>query len=56
MLAAQSDTAAGLDILDRLELNGIAAEVGVQVERITRTLAGVDLEREFARLLDQHET
>lgn len=53
MLAAQLDSEAELSALDRLQLNGMAADAGVLVEQVTRTLSGVDLEGELARLLDQ---
>lgn len=41
-----------LDTRGRADLNGLAAEAGVLIDRIVRTIAGDDFERELARFAD----
>jgi hypothetical protein len=55
VLAVQLD-GDDMNVLDRLQLNDVAAEAGVLIEQITRALSGVDLDGEFARLFDLPDT
>lgn len=54
-LVSQGDIFEELDAHERFQLNGTAAEAGVLIDRITRTIGGRNLANELAALADPGE-